>query len=122
MIAARMGGFYHPIGPSMALLSNAPAAGWPVGQVRFDTKSGTCAAMFPLQLLQAAPRIPFPHLPPIHREGRYGIEMAMLMRDPVYRGFGVPKGGGRPRETAHLDRAVPFEDLCTWTAPPPPAA
>jgi triacylglycerol lipase len=34
--------------------------------------------------------------PPIWREGRLGLEMAALRRDPVYRGEGVPHGEGRP--------------------------
>jgi pimeloyl-ACP methyl ester carboxylesterase len=35
-------------------------------------------------------------LPPIWREGRIGLEAAALMRNPVYRGHGVPAGDGRP--------------------------
>lgn len=35
--------------------------------------------------------------PPLWREGgRTGIELARLLRDPVYRGVGVPGGDGRP--------------------------
>ena len=52
--------------------------------------------MFPLQLLQAAPRLPLPHIPPIYREGRFPLEAASLVRDPVFRGEGVPRGEGRP--------------------------
>src|SRR3712207_9403715 len=52
--------------------------------------------MFPLQLLHAVPRLPLPHVPPIHREGRVALEAARLMRDPVFRGDGMPRGEGRP--------------------------
>ena len=51
---------------------------------------------FPLDLLQGAPRLPLPHIPPIHMEGRVGFEAAGLVRDPVWRGLGVPRGDGRP--------------------------
>jgi triacylglycerol lipase len=34
--------------------------------------------------------------PPIWREGRMGLELAALLRDPVLRGHGVGHGGGRP--------------------------
>jgi triacylglycerol lipase len=34
--------------------------------------------------------------PPIWREGRLGLEMAGLLRDPVYRGEGIPDGHGQP--------------------------
>src|SRR5919107_6315743 len=37
-----------------------------------------------------------PHLPPIWRESRYGMELAQLRRSPVFRGHGVPDGAGRP--------------------------
>src|ERR1700759_5626578 len=33
-------------------------------------------------------------LPPMWREGRVPIEMARLLRDPVWRGEGVPRGDG----------------------------
>jgi len=36
-----------------------------------------------------------PHLPPLWRESRFGFELADLRRSPVYRGHGVPDGGGR---------------------------
>ncbi len=51
---------------------------------------------FPLHLRHAAPRLPLPHVPPIHLEGRVGFEAAGLVRDPVWRGYGVPRGEGRP--------------------------
>ena len=35
-------------------------------------------------------------LPPLWREGRLGIEVASLLRDPIYRGDGVADGGGQP--------------------------
>src|SRR5919206_2265174 len=35
-------------------------------------------------------------LPPIWRETGFGIEAAALVRSPVWRGEGVPPGGGRP--------------------------
>ncbi len=35
-------------------------------------------------------------LPPIWREGRVPLELARLMRDPVWRGEGVPPGNDRP--------------------------
>jgi pimeloyl-ACP methyl ester carboxylesterase len=34
--------------------------------------------------------------PPIWREGRIGLEMAALLRDPVYQGEGVSDGRGQP--------------------------
>jgi triacylglycerol lipase len=34
--------------------------------------------------------------PPIWREGRFGLEMAALLRDPVYHGEGVPDAHGQP--------------------------
>jgi triacylglycerol lipase len=34
--------------------------------------------------------------PPIWREARFGLEVAALMRDPVFRGRGVSPGKGRP--------------------------
>jgi triacylglycerol lipase len=34
--------------------------------------------------------------PPIWREGRFGLEVAALLRDPVFRGEGVPDAGGQP--------------------------
>jgi triacylglycerol lipase len=42
------------------------------------------------------PRIPAPHLPPLWRETRLGLEAAQLLRSPVWRGEGVPPGDGRP--------------------------
>jgi triacylglycerol lipase len=42
--------------------------------------------------------IPFPRSsrPPIWREARIGLETAALLRNPVFRGDGVPDGRGRP--------------------------
>src|SRR5436190_359035 len=34
--------------------------------------------------------------PPIWRESRFGLEMAALMRDPVYHGEGISDAGGQP--------------------------
>src|SRR4051794_29297850 len=51
---------------------------------------------FPLQLLHMAPRVPLPHVPPMLLEGRAGFEAATLLRDPVWRGTGVPRGHGQP--------------------------
>lgn len=34
--------------------------------------------------------------PPIWREGRFGLEVAALLRDPIFRGKGVPDAGGQP--------------------------
>jgi triacylglycerol lipase len=45
------------------------------------------------------PRIPtpaVPHIPPLWRESRLGLEAAQLFRSPVWRGVGVPPGEGRP--------------------------
>ena len=36
-----------------------------------------------------------PHFPPLWRESRFGLELADLRRSPVFRGHGVPDGGGR---------------------------
>jgi len=42
------------------------------------------------------PRMPaLPHIPPLWRESRFGLELADLRRSPVYRGHGVPDGGSR---------------------------
>jgi triacylglycerol lipase len=41
-------------------------------------------------------RLPhLPHVPPLWRETRFGLELAGLRRSPVYRGAGVPPGEGR---------------------------
>ena len=42
------------------------------------------------------PHIPTPPVPPMWRETRIGLEAARLLRDPVWRGVGVPPGEGRP--------------------------
>jgi triacylglycerol lipase len=45
------------------------------------------------------PRIPtpaVPHLPPLWRESRVAFEAAQLLRSPIWRGEGVPRGYGRP--------------------------
>ena len=42
------------------------------------------------------PQLPHPHLPPLWRESRFGLELAGLRRSAVYRGVDVPDGGGRP--------------------------
>jgi triacylglycerol lipase len=34
--------------------------------------------------------------PPIWREGRFGLEVAALLRDPIFRGQGMPDAGGQP--------------------------
>ena len=39
--------------------------------------------------------LPQPHLPPIWRESRVGLEWAGLRRSDVFRGVGVPAGAGR---------------------------
>jgi pimeloyl-ACP methyl ester carboxylesterase len=44
----------------------------------------------------ALPKIPAPALPPLWRESRLGFEARALLRDPVWRGDGVPPGDGRP--------------------------
>src|SRR5688572_22800551 len=38
---------------------------------------------------------PIPHVPPLWRETRVGLEAAQLLRSPVWRGVGVPPGDGR---------------------------
>ena len=40
--------------------------------------------------------IPVPHMPPLWRESRVGLEAARLLRSPVWQGAGVPPGEGRP--------------------------
>jgi triacylglycerol lipase len=42
------------------------------------------------------PHLPVPHVPPLWRESRFGLELAALRHSPVYRGEGVPEGEGRP--------------------------
>ena len=37
-----------------------------------------------------------PHLPPLWRESRFGLELADLRRSHVFHGHGVPDGDGRP--------------------------
>src|SRR5215207_5559210 len=39
--------------------------------------------------------LPYPHLPPLWRESRMGLEWAALRRSDVFRGVGVPGGDGR---------------------------
>jgi triacylglycerol lipase len=39
--------------------------------------------------------LPHPHLPPLWRESRIGLEWAALRRSDVFRGVGVPAGDGR---------------------------
>jgi triacylglycerol lipase len=39
--------------------------------------------------------LPHPHLPPLWRESRIGLEWATLRRSDVFRGVGVPAGAGR---------------------------
>ncbi len=61
--------------------------------------TGYWAAMVsPLHLLHASPLAGLGHLalPPIHLESRIGLEAAGLVRDPVWRGRGVPRGDDRP--------------------------
>src|SRR5687767_5421363 len=47
-------------------------------------------------VLRMPPLPPVPHIPPLWRETRFGLELADLRRSPVFRGHGVPDGGGRP--------------------------
>jgi triacylglycerol lipase len=49
--------------------------------------------MAPLLRMPHLPAIP--PIPPLWRESRFGLELADLRRSPVYRGHGVPDGGGR---------------------------
>ena len=49
--------------------------------------------MAPLPRMPHLP--PVPHIPPLWRESRFGLELADLLRSPVFRGHGVPDGGGR---------------------------
>jgi triacylglycerol lipase len=51
---------------------------------------------FPLQFLHMAPRVPVPHVPPMLKEGRAGLEAVTLLRDPVWHGTGVPRGHDEP--------------------------
>ena len=37
-----------------------------------------------------------PHVPPLWRESRLGLEAAQLLRSPIWRGVGVEPGDGRP--------------------------
>src|SRR5215211_7077631 len=42
------------------------------------------------------PHLPaIPHIPPLWRESRFGLELADLRRSPVFRGHGVADGEGR---------------------------
>jgi pimeloyl-ACP methyl ester carboxylesterase len=40
-------------------------------------------------------QLPYPHFPPLWREGRIGLEWAVLRTSDVLRGAGVPAGDGR---------------------------
>jgi pimeloyl-ACP methyl ester carboxylesterase len=40
--------------------------------------------------------VSIPYIPPLWRESRAGVEAAQLFRSSVWRGGGVPDGGGRP--------------------------
>src|SRR5918995_5573277 len=40
--------------------------------------------------------VPLPSFPPLWRESLAGVEAAALFRSSVWRGGGVPDGGGRP--------------------------
>src|ERR1700754_2520913 len=40
--------------------------------------------------------VSLPYIPPLWRESRAGLEAAALFRSSVWRGGGVPDGGGRP--------------------------
>lgn len=44
----------------------------------------------------ALPHPHLPHVPPIWRESRFGLELAALRRSDVWRGESVPFGAGRP--------------------------
>ena len=46
--------------------------------------------------LQSLMRPPGGRQPPIWREGRLGLELARLLRDPIYRGRGVSDAAGQP--------------------------
>src|SRR5215216_1108037 len=46
-------------------------------------------------LLRMPPIPAMPHIPPLWRESRFALELADLRRSPVFRGHGVPDGGGR---------------------------
>lgn len=48
-----------------------------------------------MRLPLPSPQVALPAVPPIWREGRFALEWAALRRSPVYRGAGVPEGGGR---------------------------
>jgi triacylglycerol lipase len=41
-------------------------------------------------------RVPLLPLPPLWREGRLAVEVAKLMRSPIFRGEDVPDAGGQP--------------------------
>jgi len=41
------------------------------------------------------PHLPYPPIPPLWRESRFGLELAALHRHPIHRGVGVPPGEGR---------------------------
>ena len=45
---------------------------------------------------QSLIRLPGRQQPPIWRETRLGLELARLLRDPIYRGHGVADAGGQP--------------------------
>src|SRR4051795_347678 len=41
-------------------------------------------------------RPPLPSMPPLWRESRLGLELAALVRNPIYKGEGVEHAGGQP--------------------------
>jgi pimeloyl-ACP methyl ester carboxylesterase len=40
--------------------------------------------------------LPLPHVPPLWRESRFGLEAASLLRSPTWRGAGLPRGEADP--------------------------
>src|SRR5436190_13047656 len=84
MVAARMG-------PILAQLEHPPIR--QCGVEVFQREWGNTASMAPMPRMPHLP--PVPHIPPLWRESRFGLELAELRRSPVFRGHGVPDGGGR---------------------------
>ena len=66
---------------------------WPFVWQISRGQRGNTASMAVLAHAAAFP--PSPHVPPLWRESRFGLELAELRRSPVFRGHGVPGGDGR---------------------------
>jgi hypothetical protein len=82
--------------PAEKIRSGASAVWFPVNVCVRKARTRVLRRVneLPPALLHVASGLHLPHVPPIHLEGRVGFEAAGLVRDPVWRGYGVPRGEG----------------------------